>query len=70
MNLLPSIDNAYNMIIDEEIHCAIAHYQDIRAEAVAFATRVTTDKSGIICTICHKPGHASIGCVQVISFPD
>lgn len=37
MNHRPSIDSAYNMLIQKEKHCVIARDQDVRVEAVAFA---------------------------------
>lgn len=65
MNLFPSINNTYNMVICEERHCAIS-----RAEAVAFAAWVTNDKNGVCCIVCHKYGCSSLECFHVIDFPD
>lgn len=68
MNHLPSVDTTYNMIICKERHEIIAWDQDARAEASAFAARVP-NKSSIICSVCHKYGHSSLECFQVIGFP-
>lgn len=53
MNSLPSVDNAYFMVIREERHCIISRDQDSRAEAIAFVAR-TMEKSYILCSICDK----------------
>lgn len=52
MNPLPSVDNAYSMVIWEERQYVIVRDQDSQVEVVAFVAR-TTKKSIILCTICN-----------------
>lgn len=59
MHLLPSIDNTFNMIIQEERHSFIVRDQDTRTEVVTLVARVKDDNNGLTCTICHKSGHDS-----------
>ncbi|KAI5650606.1 hypothetical protein M9H77_36611 [Catharanthus roseus] len=70
MHPLSSIGNAYNMIIREERHSFITRDQEARAEAIAFDALVKADKSGLICTVSHKSGHASLDYFQVTRLPD
>lgn len=61
MELLPSVNLAYSVIICEECHSSIAQGKEEKVEVVAFAARVAkpllADKSRLFYDVCEKNGH-------------
>lgn len=51
MDLLPSVNNAYLIVIREERHRIVAKGRDEKTEAVAFAARIN-EKQSLLCSVC------------------
>lgn len=74
MDALPSMNQAYWMIVREECHRTIARGKEDRDDAVSFVAITLKPNYGIensqlICTVC-KQGHDARNCFQLIGYPD
>ncbi|XP_073045313.1 uncharacterized protein [Primulina eburnea] len=76
---LPSLDRAYQQITQEERVRGITHARESPPEVVGFAIRSEgrsrmksekIDKSGLLCSHCHRPGHDIVTCFQLLGYPE
>ncbi|XP_075501997.1 uncharacterized protein LOC142540031 isoform X2 [Primulina tabacum] len=76
---LPSLDRAYQQITREERVRGITRTRESPPEVVGFAIRLERrgrakpekiDKSGLMCSHCHRPGHDIVTCFQLLGYPE
>lgn len=73
---LPSLNRAFQQVVQEERVRGIAQLKDEKPEAVGFAVRTDVrgrgriDKSSLACTHCHKTGHDVTTCFEVHGHPE
>ncbi|XP_062077973.1 uncharacterized protein LOC133782654 [Humulus lupulus] len=76
---LPSLDRAYQQIAQEERVRGITHARESLPEVVGFAVRPERrsrakpdkiDKSGLLCSHCHRSGHDIVTCFQLLGYPE
>lgn len=77
-NPLPSLNRVCATLIQEERVKAISRTKEERTEIVGLAVqtggrargrRDTKDK-GIVCSNCNRTGHDTMGCFQIVGYPD
>lgn len=73
---LPSLNRAFQQVVQEERVRGIAQLKDEKPEAVGFTVRTDVrgrgriDKSSLACTHCHKTGHDVTTCFEVHGHPE
>lgn len=76
---LPSLDRAYQQVTQEERIRGITRAKESPPEVVGFAIRPEgrgrgrqekVDKSGLLCSHCHRTGHDIVNCFQLLGYPE
>ncbi|CAH9115055.1 unnamed protein product [Cuscuta europaea] len=76
---LPTLNRAYQQMIQEERVRGIVHAQEERPDVMGFALRtdgkgagrgVKPDKSGHVCSYCRYSGHEVTSCFELHGYPD
>ena len=76
---LPSLDRTYQQITHEERVRGITSARESPPEVVGFAIRPERrgrakpekiDKSGLMCSHCHRSGHDIVTCFQLLGYPE
>ncbi|XP_073051656.1 uncharacterized protein [Primulina eburnea] len=76
---LPSLDRAYQQISQEKRVRGITRARVSPPEVVGFAILSERrgrakpekiDKSGLMCSHCHRPGHDIVTCFQLLGYPE
>nr|GMC91147.1 retrovirus-related Pol polyprotein from transposon TNT 1-94 [Ipomoea batatas] len=76
---LPNLNRVYHMVVQDEQARTIVSTHDNRSDPVSYVmragqgNRVTlggAKKDGVTCGHCHRVGHDTSGCFQLIGYPD
>lgn len=75
---LPSLNRVYATLVQEERVKAISRTKEERTKIVGLAVqtggrargRGDAKDKGIVCSNCNRTGHDSMGCFQIVGYPD
>lgn len=74
---LPTLDEAYNALVQDEESKQIARMNAERVDGISFAVQATRSKTSydrkggsITCTNCGRTGHVAENCFRLIGYPD
>jgi hypothetical protein len=75
---LPPLNRVYATLVQEERVKAVSRTKEERTEIVGLAMqtggrargRADTKDKGSVCSNCNRPGHDTMGCFEIIGYPD